>query len=173
MRWALHLELKTHDFLKNRTEKQQRANTTRLLNILLWSTEGFEDSVARVFWHFWLNSQRQKMSKEKNKSREIQRAASQNHKLFLGLHTYCQAYLNIYHIQHCFWLYLVRKGVKDSPEEFLGEEELLLGGSAIAAHTWRQAVVLPVLLIVVGQKLEMRDDRGIKINIIPDYVNVV
>lgn len=51
----------------------------------------------------------------------------------------------------------MRQGVKDSPEEFLGEEELLLRGYAIAAHTRRQAVVLPVLLIVVGQQLEITD----------------
>jgi len=56
-------------------------------------------------------------------------------------------------------LYLLRKGVKRSPEEFLGEEQLLLGGYAEAAHTRRKAVVLPVLLIVVGQKLEVKYKR--------------
>lgn len=69
------------------------------------------------------------------------------------------AYLNECYIQQGLWSYLLRKGVKDSPEEFLGEEELLLGGDAKAAHTRRQAVVLPVLVIVVGQKLEIRDTR--------------
>lgn len=68
-------------------------------------------------------------------------------------------YLDEYSLRHGFWLYLVRKGVKNSPEEFLGEEELFLGGCAKAAHTRRQAVVLPVLLVVVGQKLEIRDTR--------------
>lgn len=51
-------------------------------------------------------------------------------------------------------LYLVRKGVKNPPEELLGEEELLLRGRAKAAHARRQTVVLPVLLVVVDQELE-------------------
>lgn len=48
----------------------------------------------------------------------------------------------------------MRKGVKDSPEELLGEEELLLGGHAEAAHAGGQTVVLPVLLVVIDQELE-------------------
>lgn len=32
------------------------------------------------------------------------------------------------------WSHLVREGVKDPPEEFLGEEQLFLGGDAEAAH---------------------------------------
>lgn len=51
----------------------------------------------------------------------------------------------------------MRQGVKDSPEEFLGEKELLLRGSTKAAHTRWQAVVLPVLLVVIGQQLEIRN----------------
>lgn len=50
--------------------------------------------------------------------------------------------------------YLVRKGVENSPEELLGEEELFLRGRAEAAHARGQAVVLPVLLVVVDQELE-------------------
>lgn len=57
-------------------------------------------------------------------------------------------------MQQGFWLYLLRKGVEDSPEEFLGEKELLLRGYPEAAHTRRQAIVLPVLLVVVGQQLQ-------------------
>lgn len=54
-------------------------------------------------------------------------------------------------------VHLLRKGVKDSPEEFLSEQDLLLRGRAKAAHSRRQTVVLPVLLIVVDQQLEIRD----------------
>lgn len=50
--------------------------------------------------------------------------------------------------------YLVRQRVKDSPEEFLGEEQLFIRGNAKAAHARGKAVVLPVLLIVVGQELK-------------------
>lgn len=50
----------------------------------------------------------------------------------------------------------MRQRVKDSPEEFLGEEQLFVRGCAKAAHARGKAVVLPVLLIVVGQELETR-----------------
>lgn len=50
--------------------------------------------------------------------------------------------------------YLVRQRVKDSPEESLGEEQLFIRGNAKAAHARGKAVVLPVLLIVVGQELQ-------------------
>lgn len=63
-------------------------------------------------------------------------------------------FVNKQSAQHGYWLYLLRKGVKDAPEEFLGQKELLLGGCAKAAHTRRQAIVLPVLVVVVGQELE-------------------
>lgn len=48
----------------------------------------------------------------------------------------------------------MRQRVKDSPEEFLGEEQLFIRGCAKAAHARGKTVVLPVLLIVVGQELE-------------------
>lgn len=48
----------------------------------------------------------------------------------------------------------MRQRVKDSPEEFLGEEQLFIRGCAKAAHARGKTIVLPVLLIVVGQELE-------------------
>lgn len=72
-------------------------------------------------------------------------------------------------------LYLVRQGVKNPPEELLGEEELLLRGRAEAAHARRQTVVLPVLLVVVDQELEevriRKRSRRVKIVILLHCIN--
>lgn len=48
----------------------------------------------------------------------------------------------------------MRQRVKDSPEELLGEDQFFIRGCAKAAHARGKTVVLPVLLVVVGQELE-------------------
>ena len=58
----------------------------------------------------------------------------------------------------CVCVYLLREGVEGPPEELLGEHQLLLGGHAEPGQPRGQAVVLPALLIVAGQKL--RGTRG-------------
>lgn len=44
----------------------------------------------------------------------------------------------------------LRQRIKNSPEDFLGEQQFILGRCAVAAPPRREAVELPVLLIVVG-----------------------
>lgn len=52
--------------------------------------------------------------------------------------------------------YLLRESIKKTPEEFGGEVELLFWCHAITAQSRRQAVVFPVLFIVIGQKLQQQ-----------------
>lgn len=44
----------------------------------------------------------------------------------------------------------LRQRIKHSPEDFLGEQQFILGRCAVAAPSRREAVELPVLLVVVG-----------------------
>lgn len=43
--------------------------------------------------------------------------------------------------------------IKDSPEDFLGEQKFILRCCAVAAPARHEAVVLPVLFIVVSEQL--------------------
>ena len=78
--------------------------------------------------------------------------------VLVHVHTVMSLYLG-YTLLCGFRLYLVRKGFKDSPEEFLGEKELFLRGCAQTGNPRRQAVVLPVLLVMGRQQLQIKNTR--------------
>lgn len=54
----------------------------------------------------------------------------------------------------------LRERIKHAPEDLLGEEQLLLRRHAVAAPARRQAVILPVLLVVIGQQLVRTHTQG-------------
>lgn len=50
-------------------------------------------------------------------------------------------------------LHLLRQRVKDSPEDLLGEQQLLLRRLTVTPPSGRQTVILPVLLVMIRQQL--------------------
>lgn len=52
------------------------------------------------------------------------------------------------------------EGVKNSPEQLLGQVQLLLHGQAVAAPARGQTVILPALFVVARQKLRGSKQDG-------------